>query len=58
MVEVVKEWAGTRQWSFVWCSRAHNKAAHRIASHCIDRNISCLGCIPPALESISVKDLS
>lgn len=59
IVADIKKWAGTRRWSFVWCNRGLNKAAHWIASECIDKKILFhTGCIPPALESILRKDLS
>ncbi|XP_058216651.1 uncharacterized protein LOC131327506 [Rhododendron vialii] len=57
IVEDIKSWARDRQWPFVCGNRSKNKAAHWIATSCLDRKItSSTGCIPPELDSILRKD--
>lgn len=59
IVDDIKAWASRRQWTFTWCRRECNKAAHWIASNCLARrSLFHTGCIPPALESLLSKDLS
>lgn len=59
VVEDIHSWASNRSWSFNWCKRSCNSAAHWIASNCLDhRAFLPLGCIPPKLESILSSDLS
>lgn len=56
IVEDIKSWARDRQWSFVWGNRSKNKAAHWIATSCLDRKItSSTGCILPELKTILCK---
>lgn len=59
VVKDIKEWAKTRNWSFNWCRRVQNRAAHWIASKCLSRDLLLFsGCIPPGLNSILCNDLS
>jgi len=59
IVEDIRVWASKRHWTFRWCKRECNKAAHWIANSYLNSIWSLSsGCIPPSLESILSKDLS
>lgn len=48
LIEDIKEWAKVRCWSFVWCVREQNKAAHCLADLCLRKNLVYhSGCISP-----------
>lgn len=58
MVEDIKSWAASRQWSFAWCNREKNRASHWIATNCLSRKLlSFTGCIPPELDLILTKEV-
>lgn len=57
MVEDMKCWTASRNWTFSWVSREHNRAAHWLAPNCHDRNfVFNPGCSSPGLEGLLVKD--
>lgn len=59
IVNDIRKWASYNRWSFRWCGRNLNKAAHWVASQCRKvSNFFLSGCIPPALESVLSKDVS
>lgn len=58
VVEDIKTWAASEQWSFVWCNREKNRAAHWVATSCLSRSLfTSMGCIPPDLELIVAKEV-
>ncbi|KAI8528203.1 hypothetical protein RHMOL_Rhmol12G0132300 [Rhododendron molle] len=58
IVEDIKEWANSRNWSFVWCYRENNKVAHWLAANCLSRNcIFSSDCIPPTLQFLLDSDV-
>lgn len=58
IVEDIKAWASSRNWSFVWCCREKNRAAQWLASNSLSRRIPFhTGCIPPGLAILLARDL-
>ncbi|KAI8534273.1 hypothetical protein RHMOL_Rhmol10G0077400 [Rhododendron molle] len=59
MVEDIKVWMSTRSWSFSWCYRKKNKAAHWLACSSLNRSFLCHpSCFLPGLDALIVRDLS
>lgn len=57
LIEDIKVWAETANWTFTWCSRKTNGVAHWLATSCLARRILFqTGCIPPGLDCVLAKD--
>lgn len=57
LVDDIKDWAGARQWFFVWCCREKSKSAHWLASNCLNRKILIhTDCIPPGLGALLARE--
>lgn len=58
VIDDLKFWSSSFKWSFVWCNREKNKAAHWLATKCLQKTILVnTGCLPPDFEEILCKDL-